>query len=50
MHDSESFASMVGRWRLESDETHLVVGPADGFGDAGVDRKAISLGPMTMQH
>ena len=33
MHDSESFASMVGRWRLESDETHLVVGPADGFGD-----------------
>ena len=50
MHDSETFASMVGRWRLESDETHLVVGPAGGFGDAGVDRKAISLGPMTMQH
>tara|TARA_B100002049_G_C15971328_1_gene328867 strand:+ start:342 stop:776 length:435 start_codon:yes stop_codon:yes gene_type:complete len=50
MHDSEAFASMVGRWRLESDETHLVVGPADGFGDAGVGRKAISLGPMTMQH
>jgi len=50
MHDSEAFASVVGRWRLESDDTHLVVGPADGFGDAGVGRKAISLGPMTMQH
>jgi len=50
MHDSEAFASMVGRWRLASDETHLVVGPSDGFGDAGAGRKAISLGPLTMQH
>ena len=50
LHDRESFASKVGRWRQESDEPHLVVGPADGFGDDGVARKAISLGPMTMQH
>jgi 23S rRNA (pseudouridine1915-N3)-methyltransferase len=50
MHDSESFASAVGRWRLSREETHLVVGPADGFGDAETDRKTISLGPLTMQH
>ncbi len=50
MHDSEAFASAVGRWRLSREETHLVVGPADGFGDAGEDHKAISLGPLTMQH
>ena len=50
MHDSETFASVVGRWRLSREETHLVVGPADGFGDVGADRKAISLGPLTMQH
>jgi len=50
MHDSKTFASAVGRWRLLREETHLVVGPADGFGDAGTDHKAISLGPLTMQH
>ena len=50
MHDSEAFAATVGRWRLSREETHLVVGPADGFGDAGADRKSISLGPLTMQH
>ena len=50
MHDSEAFASAVGRWRLSREETHLVVGPVDGFGDAGADRKSISLGPLTMQH
>ena len=50
MHDSEAFASVVGRWRLSREETHLVVGPADGFGDVGANRKAISLGPLTMQH
>ena len=50
MHDSKTFASVVGRWRLLREETHLVVGPADGFGDAGTDHKAISLGPLTMQH
>ena len=50
MHDSEAFASVVGRWRLSREETHLVVGPADGFGDVGADHKAISLGPLTMQH
>ena len=27
-----------------------MVGPADGFGDSGKGRKAISLGPLTMQH
>ena len=50
VHDSESFASAVGRWRLSREETHLVVGPADGFGDAEMDHKTISLGPLTMQH
>ena len=50
MHDSETFASVVGRWRLSREETHLVVGPADGFGDVGADRKAICLGPLTIQH
>ena len=50
MHDSKTFASAVGRWRLSREETHLVVGPADGFGDAGTVHKAISLGPLTMQH
>ena len=50
MHDSEAFASVVGRWRLSREETHLVVGPTDGFGDVGADHKAISLGPLTMQH
>ena len=50
MHDSEAFALAVGSWRLSREETHLVVGPADGFGDSGTGRKAISLGPLTMQH
>jgi len=50
MHDSETFASTVGRWRLSRGETHLVVGPPDGFGDVGAGHKAISLGPLTMQH
>ena len=50
MHDSKTFASAVGRWRLLREETHLVVGPADGLGDAGPDHKAISLGPVTVQH
>ena len=50
MHDSETFASTCGRWRLSQEETHLVVGPADGFGDAGANHKAISLGPLTLQH
>ena len=50
MHDSETFASTFGRWRLSQEETHLVVGPADGFGDAGANHKAISLGPLTLQH
>ena len=50
MHDSDTFASTFGHWRLSREETHLVVGPADGFGDAGTDHKAISLGPLTMQH
>ena len=50
MHDSETFASTFGRWRLAREETHLVVGPADGFGDAGTNHKVISLGPLTMQH
>ena len=50
MHDSESFASAVGRWRLSREETHLVIGPSDGFGDAETDLKTISLGPLTMQH
>jgi 23S rRNA (pseudouridine1915-N3)-methyltransferase len=50
MHDSEAFALAVGSWRLSREETHLVVGPADGFGDVGTDRKSISLGPLTMQH
>ncbi len=50
MTDSETFAATVGRWRLSREETHLVIGPADGFGDAGADRKSISLGPLTMQH
>ena len=50
MHDSDTFASTFGHWRLSREETHLVVGPADGFGDVGTDHKAISLGPLTMQH
>ena len=49
-HDSETFASTFRRWRLSREETHLVVGPADGFGDDGIGYKAISLGPLTMQH
>jgi len=50
MHDSESFSSAVGRWRLSREDTNLVVGPTDGFGDAATDRKSISLSPLTMQH
>ena len=49
-HDSETFASTFRRWRLSREETHLVVGPADGFGDDELGYKAISLGPLTMQH
>lgn len=48
--DSISFSKSFAQWRMARTDTHLVVGPSDGFGQAVSDHQALSLSKMTMQH
>ncbi len=49
MITSLDFSKRFNEWGLDSEETHLAIGPADGF-PKGHNRKAISLSPMTFPH
>jgi len=50
--DSIEFSNRVGRWKMETDETHLAIGPADGWPKAGdtFRRNRLSLSPLTFPH
>ena len=48
--DSITFSESYSTWRISRSETHLVVGPSDGFGEEGMDYPGLSLSKMTMQH
>jgi len=49
---SSQLAELVGRWEMEGRDVTFVVGGADGFPDAVLDRaeRRWSLGPLTLPH
>lgn len=50
--DSKKFAELFNEWRLCERDVHLVIGPAEGFGDCRNTNglSSISLSKMTMPH
>lgn len=48
--DSNAFSEFYSTWRMSRSDTHLVVGPSDGFGEEGLAYPGLSLSKMTMQH
>jgi 23S rRNA (pseudouridine1915-N3)-methyltransferase len=52
MMNSIEFSKCVGLWKMEADETHLAIGPADGWpkADVSVHRNRLSLSPLTFPH
>ena len=48
--DSIAFGESYAKWRMARSDTHLVVGPSDGFGEAASHHCGLSLSKMTMQH
>ena len=48
--NSIAFGELYAAWRLSRSDTHLVVGPSNGFGEASDDYPGLSLSKMTMQH
>ena len=52
MMDSIEFSKRVGLWKMEVDETHLAIGPADGWPktDDSIRRNRLSLSPLTFPH
>ena len=48
--DSITFAQTYASWRLNRSDTHLVIGPSDGFGEEVQEFQGLSLSRMTMQH
>ena len=48
--NSSAFGELYAAWRLSRSDTHLVVGPSNGFGEASDDYPGLSLSKMTMQH
>ena len=48
--DSITFSESFAAWRMSRFDTHLVVGPSDGFGMAACGYNKLSLSKMTMQH
>ena len=48
--DSVDFSKSFAKWRIARTDTHLVVGPPDGFGQIASEYQALSLSKMTMQH
>ena len=47
-HNSIDFSNLVKSWKLDSQDTHLAIGPASGF--PGHDFPVISLSKMTFPH
>ncbi len=52
MMDSIEFSKRVGLWKMEAMETHLAVGPAEGWpkGDGLRVSPRLSLSPLTFPH
>ena len=48
--NSIAFGELYAAWRLSRSDTHLVVGPSNGFGEASDNYPGLSLSKMTMQH
>tara|TARA_B100000029_G_scaffold134958_1_gene129331 strand:+ start:1497 stop:1931 length:435 start_codon:yes stop_codon:yes gene_type:complete len=48
--DSVAFSKSFAEWRMARFDTHLVVGPSDGFGQIASEYRGLSLSKMTMQH
>ena len=46
---SIEFAKRFSEWELSSDETHLAIGPADGF-PKNHQKSSLSLSQMTFPH
>ena len=46
---SKEFAERFAEWTISREDTHLAIGPADGF-PTGNGHKLISLSAMTMPH
>ena len=49
MMDSVAFSERFTNWVIATEDTHLAIGPADGF-PKGHGRESISLSPMTFPH
>mgnify|MGYP001167537700 CR=1 FL=1 len=49
MITSVELSKQFDSWSISSEDTHLAIGPADGF-PKGHDRKSISLSKMTLPH
>jgi 23S rRNA (pseudouridine1915-N3)-methyltransferase len=48
--DSMGYAEEMKKWRLASQDVHLVIGPPGGFGEQQTGAKSLSLGPITLPH
>ena len=49
MMSSLEFSERFMKWGIATEDTHLAIGPADGF-PKGHGRQSISLSPMTFPH
>lgn len=47
-YDSLKFSQLVSSWKLNSEDTHLAIGPASGFPEHNLSK--ISLSKMTLPH
>ena len=47
-YDSLKFSQLVSSWKLNSEDTHLAIGPASGFPEHNLSK--ISLSKMTFSH
>ena len=45
-----TFSKAFAQWRIARTDTHLVIGPSDGFGQTSSEYQGLSLSKMTMQH
>ena len=48
--DSITFSEIYSSCRISRSDTHMVIGPSDGFGEQGQAYQGLSLSRMTMQH
>jgi len=48
--DSMGYAEEMKKWRLASQDVHLVIGPPGGFGEQQTGSKSLSLGMITLPH